>query len=448
MALQRVVDEACTLTGLPYGSLLVVDSRGRPSEMFHHGKDAETLPQAGLEGIPVQVGTRTLGLLYLGDHEDGSPLSEDDSAMVRALVSVAGYVLEHGRSHAEAERRRVWQNHAASLSDSLQPPFDLSLVDRSVTDLALRASGGVAATLSRPVDGEVVLTATSGTPPDWIGSAEHESAVHAAIDGTRAESEAGADHVVMLASLHTRLSPPGVLAVYHPTEAPPDDFESDLFGEYAEQAALTLDRAHAFKDRERMAMVTDRDRIARELHDVVIQRLFAAGIHLQKSRGMTPDAELQRRLSLTMQDLDQTIRAIRDSIFDLQADPRRTVRAEMGQVLDEHAEALGFVPTVHTEGAVDHALPRAAHQLLMEVLREALSNLAEHAHATGATVQLRVAARAVELSVSDDGRGLAEDHHESGLARLRRAAEGRGGTLELSRATGGGTELRCHLPIG
>jgi signal transduction histidine kinase len=320
-ALQCVVDQACSLTGVPYGAIVVVDAHGRPTEVFQHGHDVDGLAPTGMDGTPITVRGHTLGLLYLADHGDGTPLDVTESATVRALASVAGYVLEHASAQAAAERRRVWHNHAASLSSTLQPPFDFATADRTVAEVAMGAGGAVAASLARIVDGELVVTARRGAVPEWVASEEHEAAVHALLDGTTREATAGPDHVALLAPMSTHLSPAGALALYFPAGSPPDEAEVDLLDEFAQQSALALDRARAFQEREQMALVTDRDRIARELHDVVIQRLFATGLHLQKTRAMATDADLQERLSLAVQDLDQTIRAIRGSIFDLQPRP-------------------------------------------------------------------------------------------------------------------------------
>jgi signal transduction histidine kinase len=316
-ALQWVVEHACRLAGVRYGALMVMDGRGRPSEMFHHGTDVDTILLSSLVGTPVSVRGSTLGLLYLADHDDGSPVTEQQEAVVRALVSVAGYVIDHARTQTANERRRIWQNHAAALSATLQPPFDFSAADSAVTEVAMRAAGAVASTVTRLVDGELMVTATSGAAPTWVSSKAHEEAVHAVLDGVSGETEAGPEHLVMLASMDTHLSAGGVLAVYFPTADPPGDYEADLMAEFAAQAALTLDRARAFHEREQLSLVYDRDRIARELHDVVIQRLFATGLQLQKSRALATDPELRERLTVSMRDLDQTIRAIRETIFDL-----------------------------------------------------------------------------------------------------------------------------------
>lgn len=445
-ALQHVVEHGCRLTGVHYGTLLVVDSLGRPSEMFHHGTDVEAVSLTGLVGTPVTVRGHTYGLLYLADHDDGSPLTAAEDAAVRALVSVAGYVLDHGRSHQEAERRRVWQNHAAALSSTLQPPFGLSNADRTVAEVAMRAAGGVSSTVARPVDGEMLVTATCGDPPAWDGSDEHEAAVHAVLDGSAAEAEAGHDHVVLLAPMNTHFTAAGALAVYFPVASPPDDVEMDLLSEFTEQAALALDRARAFQEREQMALVTDRDRIARELHDVVIQRLFATGLHLQKSRSLATEPELRDRLSLSMQELDQIIRAIRGSIFDLQHGPRSSLRSELRDVLTEYVDQLGFIPAVRTDGPIDQALPGPAQKALTEVLRQALSNVAD-ARASSATVQVHLTSDELVLEVHDDGKGLDPGAQELSLASLRLALRTQGCTLDVGTSESDGSTLTCRIPL-
>lgn len=446
-ALQCLVDHACRLTGVPHGVVLVVDVHGRPSEMFHHGDDVDGLTTAA-SGTPISVGGQTLGLLYLSDRADGATPDAEKAAVVRALVGVAGYVLEHARSQAAAERRRVWQNHAAALGSTLRPPFDFANADRTVTDVALRAGGAVASTMARIVDGELVVTAGSGSVPAWTAGEQHEAAVHAVLEGTEAEATAGEQHAVLLAPMNTHLSPPGALALYFPVGTPPDDVELHLLGEFAEQAALALDRARAFQEREQMALVTDRDRIARELHDVVIQRLFAAGLHLQKSRALATDPVLQERLSQSMQDLDHTIRAIRGSIFDLQRRARSSLRSELHTVLDDFVEQLGFVPAVRTEGSIDEAVDAQAQQMLIEALRQALFDVGRHGGASSATVLLRVTDRELVLEVHDDGAELEPGHREAGLATLRRTLEARGGSLEVADSETGGTTLRCRVALG
>jgi signal transduction histidine kinase len=209
-----------------------------------------------------------------------------------------------------------------------------------------------------------------------------------------------------------------------------------------------MDRVQALQDRAAMAVVSDRDRIARELHDVVIQRLFATGLHLQKSRSLATDPELQERLELTAQDLDQTIRAIRGTIFDLREQPRQSLRATLRDLVAQHAPALGFVPTVHTSGPVDHPLSSDAQDRLCDVLNQALSNIARHAQASSARIDLHITDDLVRVRVSDDGRGLSEGVVETGLASLRRRIAVSGGSLDLWDGDPSGATLVAQLPRG
>ncbi len=446
-ALQAVVDQACELAETTSAALLSVDGQGRPTEMFHAGEDREGLSLRELDGIAITSRGHTYGLLYLPDQAEGSSIPAETLEALRALARVAGQVLDLARTQAASERRRIWQNHSAALASTLQPPFDFARADQAVTDTAMRAAGALAATTARLVEGEVLLTSSSGSPPDWVASEEHEAAVHAVLDGSIGEAEAGGQHIAVLASMSTHLNPAAVIAIYFPSSQPPNETEMDLVAEFAEQAAMALDRAQAFQDRERMALITDRDRIARELHDVVIQRLFATGLHLQKSRSMVTDTELEDRLVLSMQDLDQTIRAIRSSIFDLQGGPRSSVRSDLRDIVAEFVDELGFTPTVHTQGPIDQALTGGGQRAFGEVLRQGLSNVVRHARASRASVELTADDETLTLVVRDDGKGLADGYEETSLRGLRQELALRGGSLVVSSADGGGTTLCCVLPL-
>ena len=446
-ALQAMVDQACELVGARNAALLSVDGKGRPSRMFRCGGNDDDPALSELDGIAITSRGHTFGLLYLPDHVDGVPIAPERFDAVRALGRVAGQVLDLGRTESASERRRIWQNHSAALASTLQPPFNFARADQAVTDSAMRAAGAVAATTARLVDGEILLTSSSGSPPVWVAGEEHEAAVHAVLDGSVGEAEAGGHHIAVLASMSTHLNPAAVLAVYFPISRPPDDSEMDLLAEFAEQAAMALDRAQAFRDREQMALVTDRDRIARELHDVVIQRLFATGLHLQKSRTMVTDPDVEERLALSMQDLDQTIRAIRGSIFDLQGGPRSSVRSDLRDIVAEFVDPLGFTPTVHTHGQVDSSLTGGKQQAFGDVLRQGLSNIVQHARASSASIELVADADSLTLVVRDDGQGLADGHREAGLRELREEVAMRGGTLTVSGSPDEGTTLRCVIPL-
>jgi signal transduction histidine kinase len=216
---------------------------------------------------------------------------------------------------------------------------------------------------------------------------------------------------------------------------------------FSEQVALALAVAEAQADRERLAVLEDRDRIARDLHDLVIQRLFAVGLSVQAAARDAVRPAIRGRLEQVVDDLDDTIKDVRRTIFQLQAGPGQAgLRAEVDEVLEDAEEALGFAPALHTVGPLS-AVPDDVAADLTAVLREALTNVAKHAHATTAAVSLTVGG-AVEACVTDNGVGLpAGPGRRSGLANLGARAQAHGGTCTAVADPDGGTVLTWRVPL-
>jgi signal transduction histidine kinase len=498
-SLERLVDAACALAGMGHGALAVLDSNGGIGEVLHRGLNAEQaagigrlslgtgvlheiadareplvyddvpgvelVPGSGpgdhpraarMVGVPVRAHGRTLALLLLGDTESRARLHPTLATDLGALAGVAAYLLEIQHADSLAERHRIWLNQSSQLSAELQPPLIVDDALSMIATGALRASGARSALIiTVPSPGAPYPAAMGGATPTLDGPSTEllDSAVRAVAETQEpGEVALAGDQHALLAPLGEHLSVPSILVLLYPADAAPDSHETDLLGAFAEQAGLAMDRVQALQDRAAMAVVSDRDRIARELHDVVIQRLFATGLHLQKSRSLASDPELQERLELTAHDLDQTIRAIRGTIFDLREQPRQSLRAALRDVVARHAPELGFTPTVHTQGPVDHALTSDAQDRLCEVLDQALSNIARHAEATSAQIDLHINDELVRVRVSDDGRGLSEDAVETGLASLRRRIAMAGGSLDLWAGGPGGEDagatLVAQLPRG
>jgi signal transduction histidine kinase len=223
---------------------------------------------------------------------------------------------------------------------------------------------------------------------------------------------------------------------------------------FANHAAVALELSDARGDQQRMAVLEDRDRIARDLHDHVIQRLFAAGLSVNALARHSSD-EKGARLMRIAGDLDDTIRQIRTSIFQLRGPigpELGSVRARVLDVAGEMAAPLGFQPTVRFRGAVDSALSGSAAEDVVAVVREALSNTARHGAASKVEVDVAVEGREVTVSVRDDGRGIGDVSRRSGLANLRRRAEQHGGSLILGPAdypdgTTQGTLVQWVIPL-
>ena len=224
--------------------------------------------------------------------------------------------------------------------------------------------------------------------------------------------------------------------------------ETELLGSFADQASLFLDRTQAMSERQELVLVSERDRIARDLHDLVIQRLFATGLQLQGARRLSSDEAVVERIDKTVQDLDVTIRDIRSTIFGLQYGHEESLRNDVHDVARDYGPVLGFAPVVRTSGPLDSVVPRPVGDQLVAVLREALSNVARHAGASSTTVEVVVADREVVLRVTDDGRGLAADRMESGLSNVRRRAAELGGAVRLLPEEPHGTMVEWRVPLG
>jgi two-component system sensor histidine kinase DevS len=197
-----------------------------------------------------------------------------------------------------------------------------------------------------------------------------------------------------------------------------------------------------------LRVVEDRDRIARDLHDIVIQKIFAAGMSIQSVAARTADADQGARLNAVVDELDDTIREIRSVIFGLQTDVRdgTGVRAEILHICDDHRDALGFEPRIRFEGPVDAVSDQVAAELL-PVVREAISNVARHAGASAAELTVEHAGDFVTLRVVDDGRGVPADPPEGrGLQNLAERATRLGGRCFVSPRPEGGTLVEWQVP--
>jgi signal transduction histidine kinase len=224
----------------------------------------------------------------------------------------------------------------------------------------------------------------------------------------------------------------------------------ELAARYAEQAGLALGFAAADRDRRRIAVFEDRDRIARDLHDLVIQRLFATGLGLQGLAPQLRDEAAATRLEGYVEDLDATIQDIRSAIYSLHAADRAMTRtrAKLDHVIAEARNVLGFRPTVRVDGPLDLMVTGELAADLVAVAREALSNVVRHANASTVDIEVKVTTDALSLMVDDDGGGLPQQlNRRSGLANLSDRAERHGGAATLTTSPHGGTRLLWRVPL-
>jgi signal transduction histidine kinase len=224
----------------------------------------------------------------------------------------------------------------------------------------------------------------------------------------------------------------------------------DMAAGFANQASVAIELAEARINQQRTAMLDERDRIAADLHDHVIQRLFATGLSLQSVVARLKAGTLRERVVTAIGSLDDTIIQIRTSIFQLHQSPNAPptgVRTRLLEVVSDLTPALGFDTAVRFSGVLEDLIPEPVIEDMLAVLREALSNVAHHAHAHAATVVATTTGGQLSLSVTDDGTGIGSTTRRSGLANLRRRAEHHSGTLTLLPLQPTGTELTWAVPL-
>ncbi len=457
-------EEHRAIGDLPRGrgilGLLIREPEGiRMPEIAAHpasvGFPANHPPMDTFLGVPVRIRGTVFGNLYLTEKRGGAEFTEQDEQLVEALARAAGFVIENARAYGLSELRRRWLEASAEMTETPQPPIELDQARRTITELARSVSGVRGTALlskgeEESASGPAVLS-ISCDPSD-------QELVHAALaniagayDPTGTESvELDLDGLVAyVVPLRAHLARAGVLvALFDPSTVTPQLEARELFDSFADQAGLALDRAQALIDREELAVISDRERIARDLHDVVIQRLFATGLQLQGVASLAADGDIGARLERAVDDLDVTIKAIRGTIFELQhRSADASLRAEIRGLVRECVPVLGFSPAVVTGGPLDTAVPAHVREQLLPVLREAISNVARHALADQAQVEVHVSRSELRLTVVDDGIGLAEDRVESGLLNVRRRAAGLGGTVRVGRTGQRGTTLVWQVPL-
>jgi signal transduction histidine kinase len=420
-------------------------------------------------GVPIRVRDEVFGNLYLSESTRGQ-FSAEDEALATALAAAAAVAIDNARLYASARTRGEWLQASAAITRQLLSPgesdgaasplrliaersreiADADLVtvalpdDGTGEDLRIEVAVGTGAAeltgLSIPRSGSLQGQVFLSGEPTRLAQPDDEAGV------APAELEIGPVLVVPL--LGSR-GAQGVLTAARlrgRTAFAADDVE--MASSFANHAALAIELAEARAEQQRAAMLDERDRIAADLHDHVIQRLFAAGLSLQSVAMKLGRGPVTDRILTTVQDLDATISQIRTTIFELHDMPRADpagLRARVIDVVADATKALGFEPVVRFEGPVD-TLPSDLADDLVAVAREALANVARHARAGTAEVELSAFAEQVRLLVHDDGVGYTPGSRSSGLTNMRKRAERRGGTLDVGSRIPRGTTVTWSVP--
>ncbi|MCX4644426.1 MULTISPECIES: GAF domain-containing sensor histidine kinase [unclassified Streptomyces] len=417
------------------------------------GFPAHHPPMRTFLGVPIRVQGEIFGNLYLTEKHGGVEFNDYDLNMVRVLATEAGIAIGNARLYEAARQRERWIDGSVAVTTALLSGSDAEEALQVVAEQARHLSGSAAGIVLLPAEegGMEIVAVSSDHPSQALGMiipAESEIVAELLGGATVFVDDASTDPRIltdlardygpaMMLPLQSDGRVLGTLVTPRARGARPfTDAERTLATQFASQAALALMMAEAQRDRERLAVYEDRDRIARDLHDLVIQRLFATGMMLESAQRRSVVPEVQVGIGKAVDELDVTIQEIRTAIFALQQGPAEAPSGLRTRVLREinmAAVPLGFKPTHHFAGAVDTVVGELTGKNLIAALREALSNAFRHAEAAridvvvDANVTLPDGQRGVRLTVSDDGVGIPEDGRRSGLKNLKRRAESLGG---------------------
>lgn len=510
--LRRIVEAATTLVDARYGALGVIGDDGELAQFvpvgvteeeiaaiaeWPHGrgllglliKEPQTLrlsdirdhpesygfpeghpPMRGFLGVPIRVRDEVFGNLYLTEKSEGRDFDEQDETIVNALATAAAVAIENARLYAETRQRELWLDASSELTRSLLSGSDLRDALALVAVRARQMSDAEVAVVSIPTDDPDMMRVVAVDGPGRDELRGFRFPVEGTLIGSvfatgEARSVAGYGLTSTEAPLVSRLPEGpklliplggrggvrGVLVVGKQRgQAPFAAAVLRLLDAFAGQAAIVLELGEARRESERYGLIDDRTRIARDLHDLVIQRLFATAMTLTGASRLIDRPEAASRVQTAVDDLDETIRQIRSSIFALQSHEQTGaggLRARVLGIVDAVSQQLGFSPALRLEGLLDTDVDDELGDEVVAVLQEALSNVVRHSRAGRVDVLVQVTNRQLLLRVTDDGTGITDDGRRSGLANLAERAARHEGTFEVRSGDGGGTVLEWRVPV-
>jgi two-component system, NarL family, sensor histidine kinase DevS len=507
--LQRIVQTAVELVDARYGALGVLGEPGL-SEFVYVGIDPETRatmghlpegkgllghliehpvpirlpdlarhpasvgfpanhpPMRSFLGTPVRVRDEVFGNLYLTEKKGEAEFNEDDVVVIEALAAAAGVAIENARLFEQSRLRERWQQASSEVNGLLLGGGSSEEALALITRRSCELSGSESALILLADEGGDTLVVEAGAGErgeEMIGC--RMSATIPALRAVIVDREP-----TMFGDFARSLGAEvDLFGDFGPADAVPfgsaagvnglllalrnkgdDQFGSEqlpMLASFAVQAALALELADKQRQQRMLDLLADRDRIAGDLHDHVIQRLFAAGMSLQAIVGRIADTEARQRVNRVVGQLDETVREIRTSIFDLHTAGEEqpvSLRRRMLDVVAETSAHTEKTPSVRISGAVDSLVPQTVAEHALAVLQEGVSNAVRHARATDIVVTVEAGADLV-VDVSDNGVGIPPDVARSGLLNLERRAEACGGRCSVAEKPGGGTRLVWRVPL-
>ncbi|MFI9173657.1 sensor histidine kinase [Streptomyces lincolnensis] len=423
-------------------------------------------------GVPIRVRDQVFGNLYLTEKRDGARFDEEDVAVTSTLAVAAGVAIDNARLYEESRLRERWLQANAAITHSLMSGGGRTDVLGLIAERAGEITGSALAAVALPVEDTGSLAVEIAVGLDAEAHRGLVLPVETTLMGLAFSTAAPAVSADVPSDDRISPEPPrfqglgpavavpigtgeggvrGVLLLARETGRTAfSATETETLKAFAAQAAVAMELAERRQDAEQIAVLEDRDRIARDLHDLAIQRLFATGMTLQSAGRFIEHPEAAERVVRAVDDLDETIKIIRSTIFGLRSREGEVavgLRARAMRIVGEAAPVLGFAPSVRMEGLVDTDVPRETADHVVAVLSEALTNIARHAHADRADVTLKADSRQVRLGVTDNGVGIPHDGRRSGLRNMAERAQQMGGALELGSPPEGGTALVWWVPL-
>ena len=480
--LERFVTTACELTQAQYGALGILNAVGHFDEMVTHGMDPATVKRLGeppqgrgvlgeiiqnpttlrldrisahpssigfppghppmetFLGCPVIIGGEVFGNIYLTEKADGGRFTPEDEQVLEALAAAAASAIAHSRTLSTAQTRETWHQAASDAAAALLQASGTSGWPEALNILAER------------LDADHVELIGPSTASQRLGGifeeiTQHPQARLVQADGLGALFETEMRTCLIIPIASDEASPGTIVLGWTQRPRTIGDRTLTSLGQVVADrltASALLIRRRA--ELQRIAVLEDRDRIAQDLHDRVIQRLFAAGMRVQSVMRAVDDPDSLTKLDGVVTDLDDTVKDVRRAIFELhEGNAALALARTLEQLGQDSSAALGFSPIIAVNG--DYwTLPDSLVTDVLAVAREALSNVARHAQASWTRLSLDIDDDIV-LSVRDDGVGIPDQpQRNSGVTHLQTRAERWGGSCVIRRRQRGGTLVQWRVP--
>lgn len=464
---------------------LVIDEAKplRLEEMSRHpasvGFPANHPPMHSFLGVPVRVRDEVFGNLYLTEKKYSETFTEDDEVVLQALAAAAGIAIENAHLYEQARLRQQLLEATSEVTTELLAGTDptdvltliasraLELTESDVTMLVLPNSGGLDVDDDETAEvAELTVTVCAGVRAErltglrldadsTVPGAVYRDRTPRSVPGLMLRHPLTGEHPLgptLVVPLRAGERTAGVLIAAREVGATAfDSAQLAVVASFADQAALALALSVQQRTARELDVFADRDRIARDLHDHVIQRLFAVGLALQSTHRRAKSPEVQQRLSESIDQMQEIVREIRTAIFDLHGgadgQPVARLRHRLHDAVAELTNDAAVRTTVSMAGMLD-TVPSQLGEHAEAVVREAVSNAVRHSGAENLMITVAVHGEELRITVGDDGIGIPPDVRQSGLRNLRDRADGAGGTFAVTPRVGGGTQLDWAARVG